>query len=100
MSTIRQTAISKGDKHANQTIAPKLIRGAGLAAVVAGLIFAGIQPIHPADVVASVTTDAWAIITPLKTVMCFLFLAGIAGIYARQVSSDNIALQRHLKWFC
>ena len=65
--------------------APKLIRWAGLSAMVAGIIFAVIQPIHPADVVSSVTTDAWAIITPLKTVMCLLLLVGIAGIYARQV---------------
>jgi hypothetical protein len=52
---------------------------------VAGIIFAGIQPIHPPDVVASVTTGAWAIITRLKTAMCLLFLLGILGIYARQV---------------
>ena len=63
----------------------KLIRWAGLAAVVAGVIFAGIQPIHPPDVVASVTTRAWAIITPVKTAMAFLFLIGITGLYARQV---------------
>ena len=62
-----------------------LIRWAGLAAVVAGIIFASIQPIHPADELASVTTGAWAIITPLKTVMCLLFLLGITGLYARQV---------------
>jgi hypothetical protein len=61
-----------------------LIRWSGLAAVVAGVIFAGIQPIHPADVVESVTTTAWAIITPLKTAMCMLFLLGITGTYARQ----------------
>jgi hypothetical protein len=67
--------------------AATLIRWAGLAAVVAGIIFAGIQPIHPPDVVASVTTDAWGIITRLKTAMCFLFLLGIAGIYARQVGA-------------
>lgn len=85
MSIIHQTAITKGEKHENQTIAPKLIRWAGLAAVVAGLIFAGIQPIHPADVVSSVTTPTWAIITTLKTAMCFLFLTGLTGIYARQV---------------
>jgi hypothetical protein len=66
--------------------ASSLIRWSGLAALVAGLIFAGIQPIHPPDVVASVTTDAWAIITPLKTLMCLLFLIGIAGLYARQVN--------------
>ena len=53
--------------------------------MVAGLIFAGIQPIHPPDVLASVTTGAWAIITPLKTVMALFFLLGITGIYARQV---------------
>ena len=63
-----------------------LIRWSGLAALVAGIVFAGIQPIHPPDVVASVDTGAWAIITPLKTVMCLLFLIGITGIYARQVN--------------
>ena len=66
--------------------ASRLIRWSGLAALVAGLIFAGIQPIHPSDVVASVTTSAWAIITPLKFAMCLLFLIGITGIYARQVN--------------
>jgi hypothetical protein len=65
--------------------ASNLIRWIGLSAVVAGVIFAGIQPIHPPDELASVTTTAWAIITPLKTVMCLLFLLGIAGLYARQV---------------
>jgi hypothetical protein len=62
-----------------------LIRGAGIAAMAAGIIFAGIQPIHPADTLSSVSTTAWAIITPLKTVMCLLFLIGLTGIYARQV---------------
>src|ERR671921_1367343 len=65
--------------------ASKLIRWAGLAALVAGIIFAGIQPIHPSDVLSSVTTGTWAIITTLKTIMCLLFLAGITGIYSRQV---------------
>ena len=64
--------------------AANLIRWSGPAAVIAGVIFAAIQPIHPADVVESVTTSAWAIITPLKTAMCMLFLLGITGIYARQ----------------
>lgn len=78
--------------HANTKARPSnitaanLIRWSGLAAVAAGVIFAGIQPIHPADVLASVTTSAWAIITPLKTAMCLLFLLGILGIYARQVN--------------
>jgi hypothetical protein len=62
-----------------------LIRAAGLAAMAAGIIFAGIQPVHPPDFLASVTTTAWAIFMPLKLVMCLLFLLGITGIYARQV---------------
>ncbi|MEP7356868.1 MAG: hypothetical protein ABI847_06475 [Anaerolineales bacterium] len=66
--------------------ASSVIRWSGLSAVVAGIIFAGIQPIHPPDVVASVTTGAWAIITPLKTAMCLLFLLGITGLYARQAN--------------
>jgi hypothetical protein len=64
--------------------ASKLIRWAGLAAMAAGIIFAGIQPIHPPDVLSSVTTGEWVIITILKTVMCLLFVLGIAGLYARQ----------------
>jgi len=62
-----------------------LIRFSGLALVPAGIVFAGIQPIHPPDVVESVTTSAWAVITSLKTAMCLLFLVGITGLYARQV---------------
>ena len=65
--------------------APTLIRWTGLAAIVAGLIFAGIQPVHPPDVLASVTTSKWAVIISLKLLMCFLFLTGIVGLYARQV---------------
>lgn len=84
MSNIRQTAISE-EKRANQTIVPKLTRWAGLAAVAAGFIFASIQPFHPPDVVSSVTTPAWSIITSLKMVMCFFLLLGLVGIYARQV---------------
>jgi hypothetical protein len=61
-----------------------LLRWTGLAAIAAGVIFAGIQPIHPPDLLASVTTTPWAIIIGLKLVMCLLFLVGISGIYLRQ----------------
>src|SRR4051812_46450466 len=82
MNSKQQTAI----KERKMEITPStLIRWAGLPAVAAGLFFAAIQPIHPADALASVTTDAWAIITPLKVVMCLFFLLGITGIYARQM---------------
>ncbi|MEP7239849.1 MAG: hypothetical protein ABI697_03080 [Devosia sp.] len=61
-----------------------LIRFAGLFAIAGGVIFAGIQPIHPPDEVASVTTGLWAIIIGLKLAMCLFFLVGFTGIYARQ----------------
>jgi hypothetical protein len=66
-----------------------LFRMSGVAAMAAGIIFAGIQPIHPPDVLASVTTGAWAIIQPIKAAMCLLFLAGITGLYARQVDETG-----------
>ena len=69
-----------------KAITPKLIRWSGLAAMVAGAIFVGIQPIHPADVLASVTTDMWMIVISLKFIMCLLFLAGITGLYVRQAN--------------
>jgi hypothetical protein len=65
--------------------ATNLIRWSGVAAMGAGIIFAGIQPVHPPDVLASVTTTPWAIIISAKFVMCLLFLVGITGLYARQV---------------
>jgi hypothetical protein len=67
-----------------------LIRVSGLALVPAGVVFAGIQPIHPPDVVESVNTPLWAIITSLKFVMSILFVVGITGLYARQVEKAGV----------
>ena len=101
-SAIKQTAPMKEDTHmitnretsvkkeSNMKITPsKLIRWSGVAAIVAGLIFAAYQPIQPSEVLSSVTTSAWAIITPLKTGMCLLFLLGWTGLYARQVKETG-----------
>jgi hypothetical protein len=66
-----------------------LYRYAGISAIVAGLIFAGIQPIHPPDILSSVTTAKWAFIITLKLAMCFLFLIGITGIYIRQATETG-----------
>jgi hypothetical protein len=67
-----------------------LSRFSGLALVPAGIVFAGIQPIHPPDVVESVTTTAWAVITSLKFAMCVLFVIGITGLYARQAEKAGL----------
>jgi hypothetical protein len=84
VNTNAQTAVIQESKM--KITGSKLIRWTGLSTIVAGVIFAAIQPIHPADVVGSVNTSAWAIITGLKTAMCLLLLLGITGLYARQVN--------------
>ena len=91
MNANRQTTVMKGNtkEHTMKITTPKLIRWAGLSAMVAGIIFAGIQPIHPPDVLASVNTSLWAILTYLKTAMSIFGLLGIAGIYARQVEKTG-----------
>jgi len=67
----------------------KLIRWSGLSAMAAGIIFAGIQPIHPPDVLESVNTSLFITVTILKTLMCLFGLFGIAGLYARQVEEGG-----------
>jgi hypothetical protein len=91
MNANRQATVLQGNsKERNMKITTaKLIRWAGLSAMAAGIIFAGIQPIHPPDVLASVNTSAFIIITSLKTVMCLFGLFGIAGLYARQVEETG-----------
>jgi len=66
-----------------------LMRLSGVSAILAGIIFAGIQPIHPPDFLPSVTTTAWAIIMPVKLLMCLLFLLGFTGLYTRQVEETG-----------
>lgn len=67
----------------------RLIRWAGIPAMLAGAIFVAIQPIHPPDLLPSVTTDTWAIIQSLKTAMCLLFLLATVGLYARQAKATG-----------
>jgi hypothetical protein len=67
--------------------ASKLIRWAGLAAMVGGIFYVVVGLFHPANILSSVTTTQWAIVHSLATAMCFFFLLGITGLYARQVES-------------
>ena len=101
MNINRKTTIREGGKLANtnrqaavkeskmKITATKLIRWAGLPAMAAGIIFIAIQPIHPPDILSSVTTSTWAIVETLKFTMALLGLLGILGIYARQVEESG-----------
>lgn len=67
--------------------ASNLSRWAGLSAMGSGILFIGIQVIHPSDVLSSVTTDRWIIVHCLGIAMCLFGLLGVAGLYARQVNT-------------
>jgi hypothetical protein len=63
----------------------KLSSAAAIAAILAGLLFIAIQPLHPPDTLASVGTSAWPLIHTMSLVMVVLFLVGITGIYLSHV---------------
>ena len=65
--------------------ASKLIRWAGLSAMVGGMFYVLVGLFHQPNVLSSVTTTQWAVVHVLATAMCFFFLLGITGLYARQV---------------
>jgi hypothetical protein len=67
-----------------------LSRAAGLAAAAAGLIFTGVQIGHPQLNAISVTTTEVLIRDCLKIVMAALALAGLAGLYLRQVKQSGV----------
>lgn len=68
------------------TITPStLTRAAGGAAVVAGLLFITVQIAHPPVDLAFVTTPEYAVRQTMKVLMAALALAGLTGVYLRQV---------------
>ena len=67
-----------------------LTRGAGLAAVAAGLLFAGVQINHPPVDLAFVTTAEFSIRQGMKVAMTVLALIGITGMYLFQVRKVGV----------
>ena len=73
------------------TVTPTtLYRAAAVAAVTAGLIFIGVQIDHPPSDVTSVATTEWAVRNSLKVLMAALALAGITGMYLRQIKRIGV----------
>ena len=68
----------------------KLTRAAGLCAVVAGLLFIGVQIKHPHLDVTFVTTTEWKVRQTMKVLFAALSLAGITGMYLRQVKQTGV----------
>jgi len=68
----------------------RLTRAAGICAAAAGAIFIAVQVKHPAMDVASVTSVQWLVRSIAKAVMAALALAGITGMYLRQVRQTRV----------
>lgn len=66
-----------------------LTRAAALATIVAGGIYIAIQPLHPSDDLASVSENWWVIVHAMSFTMAILGLAGLTGIYLRQVRESG-----------
>jgi hypothetical protein len=67
-----------------------LTRAAGLSAVAAGLLFCAVQIGHPNVDLALASTTEWKVRQSVKVVMAALSLAGITGIYLRQVKQTGV----------
>jgi hypothetical protein len=62
-----------------------LAKAAGVSAAIAGTIFIAVQVNHPPMEVASVETGQWVVRSAAKATMAAFALAGITGMYLRQV---------------
>jgi len=68
----------------------RLTSWAGLSAVVAGLLFIGVQINHPPLDASTITTTEVTLRSTAKLVMAALALAGITGIYLSQVRQIGV----------
>lgn len=88
MNSNHENAISKGNNHERKMkiTTSRLIRWAGLSAMVAGLFYmVVVGTFHQPNILSSVTTTQWTIVHVFATTICIFFLLGITGLYARQV---------------
>jgi hypothetical protein len=72
------------------TTTTTLSRAAGVAAAVAGLLFIGVQIKHPNLDVTFATTTEWKVRESMKVLFAALSLAGITGMYLRQVKQTGV----------
>jgi len=70
--------------------ATTLTRAAGVAAVVGGLLYIGVQINHPHLDLAFISTTEWKVRQTMKVLFTALSLAGITGMYLRQVKKTGV----------
>ena len=67
-----------------------LTRAAGVAAAVGALLYIGVQVKHPNLDLALITTTQWKVRQTMKVLFTSLSLAGITGMYLRQVTRAGV----------
>jgi len=67
-----------------------LTRAAGVAAVVGGLLYIAVQINHPHLDLDFISTTEWKVRQTMKIFFAVLSLAGITGMYLRQVSRSGL----------
>jgi len=67
-----------------------LTRTAGVAAVVGGLLYIGVQINHPHLDLDFISTTEWKLRQSMKVLFATLSLAGITGMYLRQVKRTGV----------
>jgi hypothetical protein len=67
-----------------------LTRAAGAAAVVGGLLYIGVQINHPHLGLALISSTEWKVRQAMKVLFALLALAGITGMYLRQVTRTGV----------
>jgi len=70
--------------------ASTLTRAAAIALAIAGVIFILIQPLHPHEDVASITTGTWFVVHILSLTMAAFGLAGITAIYLTHITRSGV----------
>lgn len=66
-----------------------LYRLAGISALLAGLLFALIQFIHPEESLSALTTTRWEVAHVLSVIFPVLALLGVTGIYVKQAKESG-----------
>lgn len=67
----------------------RLIRLAGLSALIAGLCYMVVGVAHPANLPASVTTTRWEVVHVFACAMSLFGVLGLTGLYVRQAAKTG-----------
>lgn len=73
----------------SEVTASGLSRGAGIFAILGGLLYIVIQFVHPSEHIDAVGSASWSIVACLTLAMSLFSFIGIAGVYGRQVTETG-----------